>query len=85
MKLTRRELLAVAGATLLADGLRAEAPPSRMGVVIHSYPIRGKLEQKTGFADPIRFVAFCRERGAGGVQAALAGQHRHRDAEQREH
>ncbi len=71
MKPTRREILALTAATLAAGRLPAAEAPSRLGIVIHSYPIRSRVEQKNGFADPIRFVEFCRQRGAGGVQLPL--------------
>jgi sugar phosphate isomerase/epimerase len=68
----RRDFLAAAGAGLLTTGLRA-APPAKplsgVGVVIHSYPIRSRADR--GFADPLKFLAFCRERGAAGVQLPL--------------
>ncbi len=71
MKPTRRELLALTASTLAAGPLCAAEPATRLGIVIHSFPIRAKREQKASFADPIRFVEFCRERGAGGVQTSL--------------
>src|SRR5439155_14361601 len=56
----------------LGPALTAAAPPrrgaGRLGIVIHSYGIRSR---QRGFADPIGFVEFCRERGAGGVQLPL--------------
>ncbi|MBO0697156.1 MAG: sugar phosphate isomerase/epimerase [Zavarzinella sp.] len=57
----------------LAGVARAVADEPRkgrgsLGIVIHSYPIRSR---EKGFADPLRFLEFCRERGADGVQLAL--------------
>jgi sugar phosphate isomerase/epimerase len=67
MRMTRREALA-AGAALLslssASGLGADAKPSRMGIVIHSYGPRR-------FRDPLAFLAHCAAVGAGGAQTSL--------------
>jgi len=71
MKPTRREVLALTATALAAGSLRAADPPPGLGIVIHSYSIHSRVEQKNGFTDPIRFVAFCRERGAAGVQLPL--------------
>jgi sugar phosphate isomerase/epimerase len=61
----RRTFLTAALATGLARA--GDAPKARgaLGIVIHSYPIRSR---EKGFADPLRFLEFCRERGADGVQ-----------------
>jgi len=64
-------LLALTASALAAGSLRAADTLSRLGIVIHSYPIRSRVEQTNDFTDPIRFVEFCRERGAGGVQLPL--------------
>jgi sugar phosphate isomerase/epimerase len=65
----RREFLAAAGGVLAACD---EAKPAAgIGLVIHSYPIRSRAEREKGFADPLRFLAFCRDRGAAGVQLPL--------------
>jgi sugar phosphate isomerase/epimerase len=65
----RREFLAAASGLILAG----DGPPSAtgLGVVIHSYPIRSRLEENKQFADPLRFLMFCNERGAAGVQLPL--------------
>lgn len=64
----RRTFLA-GSAALFAGLARAdEAPRSPVGIVIHSYPARSR---EKGFADPARFLDFCRERGAAGVQLPL--------------
>lgn len=65
----RRTFLAAS----LAGVSRAVADEPRkgrgvLGIVIHSYPIRSR---EKGFADPLRFLEFCRERGADGVQLPL--------------
>ena len=64
----RRRFLA-ASAALFAGGVRADdRQKRRLGVVIHSYPIRSR---EKGFSDPSKFLDFCRERGAAGVQLPL--------------
>jgi 3-oxoisoapionate decarboxylase len=71
----RRTFLAAA---LFAGLGRAETPRKgggSFGIVIHSYPIRSR---EKGFAEPIKFLEFCRERGADGVQLSLG----HLSAEQ---
>jgi sugar phosphate isomerase/epimerase len=68
--LSRRQCLsALAGGAALA--CQAAAPParSRLGVVLYSYAIRTRAER--GLADPLRFAAFCHERGADGVQLPI--------------
>jgi sugar phosphate isomerase/epimerase len=40
-----------------------------MGVLLYSYGIQSRQEK--GFSDPATFAAFCRERGAAGVQVSL--------------
>ena len=48
----------------------AQPPKSGMGVLLYSYGIRSRAGEE-GFADPVAFAAFCRERGAAGVQVPL--------------
>jgi sugar phosphate isomerase/epimerase len=64
----RRTFLAAA----LFAGMGQAAEPRKgggsFGVVIHSYPIRSG---EKGFADPLKFLTFCRERGADGIQLPL--------------
>jgi sugar phosphate isomerase/epimerase len=72
--LSRREwlsALAVGTAASRGAGVAPPAPPSRFGVVLYSYSLRASAERERGFADPLRFLAFCRERGADGVQLPL--------------
>jgi sugar phosphate isomerase/epimerase len=40
-----------------------------VGIASASYMIRGRQER--GFADPLRFLAFCHARGAGGAQVGI--------------
>lgn len=70
---TRREALAAATLPLFASiaqslGLSTNDPRRRLGMVIHSFAIRSK---DPAFRDPIGFVEFCRDLGAGGVQLPL--------------
>jgi sugar phosphate isomerase/epimerase len=78
MDMTRRSLLAAcAGAVpALAASARAtsEAPDS-LGLVIHSFPVhqaseRGRAGDRP-FADPIRFLDYCRTLGVHSVQVGL--------------
>jgi sugar phosphate isomerase/epimerase len=49
----------------------ADAPrkgPGSFGIVVHSYPIRSR---EKGFVDPLKFLEFCRERQADGIQLPL--------------
>jgi sugar phosphate isomerase/epimerase len=75
MTATRREFLAAcaaaAPALLKGNGGRA-AEPARagMGVVIHSYGIRG-ADKESHFNDPLTFLDYCHGLGAAGVQTAL--------------
>ncbi len=85
MQPTRRELFAATAAAVpLLTGLAAERedgparPKYPLGIVIHSYGVRDadsrRRKEEVPFADPLRFLEFCRERGAAGVQVAL-GKH----------
>lgn len=65
--MTRRELLAAGAAALLAG---AAGERRRMGVVIHSYPIRA-ADKESHFDDPLAFLEYCHGLGAGGVQTSL--------------
>src|SRR4051794_10674304 len=67
---TRREFLTASAATIVAGISRGDdVKKSPLGVVIHSYPIRPRIQK--GFADPLTFLGFCHERGAAGVQLPL--------------
>ena len=73
MPLTRREFVAKATVGVGALG-SANEPDSRkagMGIVLYSFGIRAREEKAKGFAEPLAFAAFCRERGAAGVQVPL--------------
>src|SRR5262245_54323235 len=69
----RRTFLSASAAALLAGVSRAGDPPGKargsLGCVIHSFPIRSRVEK--GLADPLNFLEFCRERGADGIQLSL--------------
>lgn len=68
MPTTRRRFLGAVAASpaLLAI---ADGPGRRLGIGISSYAIRSRHEQE--FSDPFRFLLFCRDRGAGGVQVPI--------------
>ena len=57
----------LAGSLALADEKREEKRP-RLGVGISSYSIHVRA---VGLRDPLAFLKFCQERGAGGVQLPI--------------
>jgi sugar phosphate isomerase/epimerase len=70
----RREFLSAGAAVAVgaaAPHARADPKPaeSGLGVLLYSYGIRSRTEK--GFSEPAAFAAFCRERGAAGVQVPL--------------
>jgi sugar phosphate isomerase/epimerase len=70
MPTSRRQFLAAGAAGLLAGSAAGQQQPrGRLGIVIHSYGIRTRVEPAV--ADPLRFLEFCRERGADGVQLPI--------------
>jgi sugar phosphate isomerase/epimerase len=71
MTISRRSFLASAAVLACGRTALAGTAPARMGIGISSYVIRGRVERDKGFSDPLRFAAFCRERGAGGVQVPI--------------
>ena len=68
MPTTRRQFLGAVAAAPALLGV-ADGPGRRLGIGISSYAIRSRHEQ--GFTDPFRFLPFCRDRGAGGVQVPI--------------
>jgi sugar phosphate isomerase/epimerase len=75
MGLSRRDFLGTAALGALA-GTAGAAPPERegrapLGLAISSYFIHARLKRAEGFADPLKFLAFCHERGAAGVQLPI--------------
>lgn len=66
----RRTFLA-ASAAMWAGASRADDPTKRgsLGCVIHSFPLRSRTEKD--LSDPLKFLEFCRERGADGIQLSL--------------
>jgi len=67
---TRRQFLAAPALTLAARaGHAGPMPLSRMGLVLYSYGIRSRQEKD--LAEPLRFLDWCRARGAGGMQLPL--------------
>src|SRR5262249_9828403 len=82
MPTTRRELLAACAGGVLAVSPRtsqADPPaagrPKRLGVVINSYTIRVAAGSARGggpgFDDPLAFLDYCHDLGAGGVQVGI--------------
>ena len=84
--LTRRAMLAAcAGAVpALAGAARGstsdqdkdrEKTKTSLGLVIHSFPIRGGRDRGKPpgerFGDPLRYLEYCRSIGAGGVQVGI--------------
>jgi sugar phosphate isomerase/epimerase len=73
MTMARREFLAGTAVGLLARPVVAqERPAGRLGIVLYSYALRTQMERS--LAEPLRFLEFCRERGADGVQLPLGTQ-----------
>lgn len=74
---SRRDFLALVGAGIPAAALGDDAackdrkPATTLGLVLESYVIRTRVERADGFADPLKFLAFCHERGAAGVQVPI--------------
>jgi sugar phosphate isomerase/epimerase len=64
----RRTFLAALAACVSRAAAAAPKARGSFGIVIHSYPIRSR---EKGFADPLKFLEFCRERGADGIQLPL--------------
>jgi len=46
----------------------AAAPAARMGVIVHSFGIRGSVEK---LSDPLAFLDYAQKLGAGGVQLGI--------------
>src|SRR5438876_726497 len=70
MSVDRRQFLIGTGLSLAALEAQAGPPPrDRLGVVLYSYAIRTRTDKN--LAEPIRFLEFCHERGAGGIQLSL--------------
>ena len=68
-RLSRRRFVATAGAAVTAAAAAAASEPVRVGVASASYGFR--LSRERELAEPLRFLRFCRERGAGGVQTSI--------------
>jgi len=68
MGLSRRDFLGTAALGALAGAAPEREARAPLGVAISSYFIHARLERAKDFADPLKFLAFCRERGAAGVQ-----------------
>jgi sugar phosphate isomerase/epimerase len=67
-----RRVFLGASATAVFTGVSpADDTPKRgsLGFVIHSFPIHSRVEKE--LAEPLKFLEFCRERGADGIQLPL--------------
>jgi 3-oxoisoapionate decarboxylase len=72
MTITRRQFVAGTALGFAASGATADdAPRVDMGLLMYSYGIRAKAEKEQGFADPVKFLTFAKERGASAVQISL--------------
>lgn len=70
--MSRRQMLALAaGAPWAAAALAGTDAKRPLGMVIHSFGIRARVDRNSGFSDPLKFVEFCHARGAGSVQLPL--------------
>ena len=74
--LSRRDLLATLSVGIPALALADDAAKDKklstpLGLVLESYVIRSRVERANGFTDPLNFLAFCRERGAAGIQVPI--------------
>ena len=74
---TRRDILAAGLAAVAgpAAALASERVPSKLGLVIHSFPVRAASDRDRPaaerFADPVRFLEYARSLGARGVQVGI--------------
>jgi hypothetical protein len=66
-------LLATAVSAISTVAAPADEPRQRanLGLLLYSYGLRGKAEKDRGFADPVRFLEFARQRGASAIQLPL--------------
>ncbi len=70
MAITRRAMLASSATALAAAAARAQDPKrDSLGLVIHSFPVR--IASDKGFAEPVRYLDYCRSLGARTVQLDL--------------
>jgi sugar phosphate isomerase/epimerase len=71
MTLTRRGFLGAAAIGAIAGAAPEREQRAPLGIAISSYFIHARLQRAQGFADPLKFLAFCRERGAAGAQVPI--------------
>ncbi len=73
--LTRRTLISAAATTASGLGMEraADAAPATSAFGVQSFTFTAHLSSRTELRDPLTFLRFCRERGAGGVQTSLSG------------
>src|SRR6516162_4976067 len=55
-------------AAAIAEGQKFASP---LGLVLESYHIRARVERANGFADPLKFLTFCGQRNAEGIQLPI--------------
>jgi sugar phosphate isomerase/epimerase len=76
MALSRRDFLGAAALGSFAAAAGG-APPAQeggrkpLGIAISSYAIHARAGRAKDFAGPLKFLAFCHERGAAGVQVPI--------------
>jgi len=70
--MNRREFTAAGLAGLAVPCRAADVSPSAsMGLLFYSYNRRAAAEKAQGFADPAKFLAFAKSRGANAIQISL--------------
>jgi len=74
----RREVLAsiggVVGLGIGSLGANPQSAGSRLGICTDSYSLRGRTNRNAGeesFFEPMRFLTYCHDLGAGGVQMGI--------------
>ncbi len=72
---TRREILVAGLSALVAPGAAGARGPNKLGLVIHSFPVRSTGDRdrrpEDRFSEPIRFLEYARSLGARGVQVGI--------------
>jgi sugar phosphate isomerase/epimerase len=71
MNCTRREMLATITAAACVSIVSAAPKRQRLGIVIHSYMYRRSAHPESRFDDPLAFLDYCHDIGAGGVQTGI--------------
>jgi sugar phosphate isomerase/epimerase len=74
---SRRDFLATLSVAIPAaalaepEGVQRQKLRQPLGLVLESYHLRSRAEREAGFTDPLKFLDFCHERGAAGVQLPI--------------